>query len=131
MKQYRIETEKGDVIVTSEDIDDIVCTALEGGVTATWCGKVDVDGEYLGEFAHEQISRGGSLFFYDIETGDKFTLTNAMFFDGLWKYINESRNVPFLVEEDGDTYSLDCSEIDAEIADMIIQYAMFDEQVYG
>lgn len=132
MKQYRIETEKGNVIVTSKDIDDIMCTSLEGGVTAMWSDKVDVVDEYLGEYAHEQISRGGSLIFTDIENGDRFMLTRGMLLDGIKTYINEFSNIPFL--EKGKvkgTYTIDCGQLDAYEADMIVQYALFDEQVYG
>lgn len=53
--------------LTEEDIDDIMCGALEGGVTAIWCGKVEVCGDYLGKYASEQISRGGELLFYETE----------------------------------------------------------------
>ncbi len=36
--------------VSNKDIDDIVCTALEGGISY-WCSSAEVEGEYLGEFA--------------------------------------------------------------------------------
>ena len=35
-------------------------TALEGGINY-WCRRAKVVGEYLGEAAIDQISRGGSL----------------------------------------------------------------------
>ena len=38
------------VVVSGEDIDDIMCSALEGGINY-WCGKAEVDGKYLGEYA--------------------------------------------------------------------------------
>lgn len=52
---------KFNVEVTNQDIDDIMCTALEGGITY-WCRRAEVvGGKYLGEYAHEQISRGGEV----------------------------------------------------------------------
>ncbi len=44
--------------ITDEQLDDIMCTALEGGITY-WCDEAKVVGDYLGEYAHEQIARGG------------------------------------------------------------------------
>ncbi len=44
----------------NECIDDIMATALEGGITY-WCDDAEVVGDYLGEYASEQISRGGTL----------------------------------------------------------------------
>ena len=50
---------KMDVTINQRDIDDIMSIALEGGITY-WCSYVEVvGGEYLGEYASDQISRGG------------------------------------------------------------------------
>ena len=55
------------LVVTQEDIDDIICGALDGGINY-WCYKAEVvENNYLGEYASEQISRGGSLNLYDSE----------------------------------------------------------------
>ena len=43
-----------DVRVSNEDIDDIMVSALEGGINY-WCRKAEVKGEYLGEYASDQI----------------------------------------------------------------------------
>ena len=51
-----------------------MCTALEGGINY-WCCKAEVVGEYLGEYASEQISRGGELKLYDAEEDEVYTLT--------------------------------------------------------
>ncbi len=48
-----------EILLTQEDIDDIMAGALEGGITY-WCSKAEVAGEYLGEYGHEQIARGGT-----------------------------------------------------------------------
>lgn len=113
--------------VTQEDIDDIMCSALEGGITY-WCYKAKVVGDYLGEYANEQISRGGTLKLYDQEDGSIYELTldklingikiaanNNYYSDYEWIYGNE----------------IDCCQIDAEVADCIVQCALFGDVIYG
>ena len=114
------------IALSQQDIDDIMVCALEGGITY-WCFKAEVVGEYLGEYASEQISRGGALKLYDIEGGEKYWLDLEKFLKGfaLW------------IEDGGDQYGavqgseVDCCNIDAGCADAIIQYAIFGELVYG
>lgn len=120
---------KFNVEVTNQDIDDIMCTALEGGITY-WCRKAEVvGGKYLGEYAHEQISRGGSLMLYDTEISDKWELTLDKFKQGLQLYLSE--NTEAIDGNDAGIYQLDTSYIDAYEADEIIQYALFGEVVFG
>lgn len=109
--------------VTDSDIDDIMSTALEGGITY-WCGKAEVVGGYLGEYASEQISHSGELKLYDAEDNSVYTLTKENFLKGLTKYIERHPKVIY----DG---GIDAGNIDAEAADCIIQYAIFDKLVYG
>ena len=116
------------VKVTTEDIDDIVATAFEGGINY-WCGSARVVGDYLGEYASEQISRGGEVILTDFEDEEEeYTLTRSKLLKGIKLAI------------DGDYYSeyewvngneLDPCQIDAEVADVIIQLALFGEIVYG
>ena len=54
--------------LSDEDIDDIMSAALDGGITY-WCCKAKVVGKYLGEYASEQIARGGVLLLYDSSKG--------------------------------------------------------------
>ena len=68
MENFKVKAEL-EINVTQEDVDDIVTTALEGGINY-WCRKAEVVGDYLGEYASEQIGRGGMLKLYDSE-GDK------------------------------------------------------------
>ena len=56
-KKFPVHVEM-DVTLTQQDIDDIMSIALD--YIGYWCGKAKVVGEYLGEFASDQISRGGS-----------------------------------------------------------------------
>ena len=113
------------LIVTNDNIDDIMCAALEGGITY-WCGKAEVVGDYLGEYASEQISRGGTLNLYDIEDGSVYELTLFKFLQGVRVYMENSDDPPIMYNN-----RIDTSEIDADAADSIIQYALFGDIVYG
>ena len=120
------------VRLTGQDVDDIMLSALEGGIYY-WCDRVTVEGQYLGEYASEQISRGGTLNVHVREPFDEH--------DTEWYELDiEKFTQGFLLwlENGGDRYGavsgngkVDCGEIDAECADAIIQYALFGEVVYG
>ena len=120
---------KMDLTVTVQDIDDIMCAALEGGITY-WCCAANVVGDYLGEYPHEQISRGGELELHDAESDDKWVLTRDMLLSGIKQWA-EWGGEPVTCLAICDNGTLDTSEIDAEIADMIVQYAVFGEVVFG
>jgi|GEM_PF-1185772 len=114
-----------DVTVMDEDIDDIMCTALEGGITH-WCAEAEVVGDYLGEYASEQISRGGVLKLHDAEGEDVYELDKAKFLKGLKEYIRY--NSYAVMDTEG---RIDAGNIDAEAADEIIQYAVFGDVIFG
>lgn len=118
------------VFVTDEDIDDIMVSALEGGINH-WCAEAKVQGEYLGEFASDQISRGGTLLLYDAKGKKYEELTKEKFLDGLKRYLKhpvyEDTIYPGTHE---DRFLVDCTLIDAPVSDTIIQYALFGEIVY-
>lgn len=128
MKNNQFEvTAEITIKLTEENIDDIMCSSLEGGVTALWCSKIEVCGDYLGEYASEQISRGGELWFYETEDDAWRKLTRGKFFEGFKRW----------VEEGGDIYNavsggtVDACNIDAMCADAIIQYALFGDVIYA
>ena len=127
MENFKVKAEL-EINVTQEDIDDIVTTALEGGINY-WCGKAEVDGDYLGEYASEQISRGGTLKLYDSEEDEVYELTRDKLLDGIKKYCEDAER-PYDIMYAGANsvgcstgeYGLDCCMVDATVADMIIQY---------
>lgn len=115
-----------EVLVTREDVDDIMCMALEGGITY-WCNKAEViEDEYYGEYASEQISRGGSLRLFDSEEDEVYELTLEKLLNGIRLACREGYG-----EDWFDGYKLDSFQIDGDAADTILQYAIFGEQVYG
>lgn len=106
--------------ITTKDIDDIMADALEGGITY-WCGRAEVIGDYLGEYASDQISRGGSLILYDLEDEDEhWTLDLNAFITGYKSSIEQG-----FWSGDFD------NDYDSTVADAIIQLAVFGEIVFG
>lgn len=115
-----------EIEVTDQDIDDMMVTALEGGITP-WCSEAEVVGEYLGEYASEQISRGGKLKLYDIESDDVWELDKEKFLNGLTLWIQNGSNQSYGIC-DG---HVDPGMIDAADIDEIIQIATMGEVVFG
>lgn len=126
MKEFKIDIIQ-QIKVTQEDIDDIMCSALEGGITY-WCNKAEVVGEYLGEYASEQISRGGILLLHDAEEDEVYDLDLNHLLSGI-KQAYEGNYFSEYEWCDGKT--IDTCQVDAEVADVIVQLALFDEVVYG
>ena len=115
------------VKLTQEDVDDIMCGALEGGINY-WCNKAEVvEEDYYGEYASEQISRGGSLLLYDSETGETHILDLEKFLTGfgIWVAKGYDRYGAVTSKE------VDCCQIDAECADGIVQCALFGDIIFG
>lgn len=119
------------VLVTDEDIDDIMESALSAGITY-WCNKVKVEGDYLGEYASEQISRGGNLKIYDFVDEAVYTLTKHKFMEGLKKYLEDPlyKNTLCKIAHEK-RFRINSFMIDGPSADMIIQYALFGEIIYA
>lgn len=117
------------VVVTPEDIDDIMVSALEGGINH-WCSVAEVVGEYLGEYGSDQISRGGVLKLHVKGSREVHELTKEKFLKGLEKYVKNPIYSDFLEFVDHEI-RLDTGYADADVADTIIQYALFDELVFG
>ena len=126
-QSYNVSVNR-EVLLTNQDIDDIMCTALEGGINY-WCASAEIiEEEYLGEYAHEQISRGGSLSLYDAEDDKAYTLTLNDFLRGFALAFKNGY---------GDTgewivdNKIDTGNIDAEAADIIVQFALFGDIIFG
>lgn len=124
---------KVSIKLSEADIDDIMCAALEGGI-CYWCCQAKVVGEYLGEYAHEQIARGGTLKLYDAESDDVWELTREKFLNGVKLYAEQYR-LPLMTDGCLNTSEIesriDVFEIDGDAADCIVQLALFGEVVFG
>lgn len=134
--EYGVEY-TGTLVVTKEDIDDIMSAAIESGGIAYWCDSALPRGERLGEYAIEQISLGGKLELHltegPIEDGgpEAYLLDREMVLKGISRYLSYPENDCGILFHNGIRMELDTGDVDAEIADMIIQYALFDELVFG
>lgn len=117
-----------------EDINDLIVTALEGGINY-WCRKavkkVDPEGNWFGvapenqdkiKYASDLIGYGGTLVLYDAESTDKWELTLEKFMSGVKWYCEKYKytNAEDLMDNH-----------DADTADAIVQYALFNEIVFG
>lgn len=84
------------VVVTEEDVDDIMCSALEGGI-AYWCDSARVQKDKrVASWGHEQIARGGELKIhvcepFDDEDTEWYTLNKEKFMKGLEMYLHDPR----------------------------------------
>ncbi len=127
------------VVLTKEDIDDIVCCMVENGGYGVgyWCDEISApDDKWLGEFCCQQISLGGEIIFHTIEPFDDdeteyYTLNLEKFINGVQLYAKNfcAKNDCFMV--DNGELRVDTCNVDALIADAIAQYALFGEVVYG
>ena len=116
--------------IADEDIDDIMAGALEGGINY-WCDDAEVVVDYLGTYANEQISRGGQLMLHDMEEDEYRILSRESFVDGVVMYLQNPH--PYDIVDGGDMgfIKIDTGKCDAVVCDMIIQYAIFGEVIYG
>lgn len=126
MEKYKVNIST-ELTITQEDIDDIMCTALEGGIT-DWCSKTKVVGEYLGEYGSEQISRGGKLLLYDMVEDQEYELTREDVLKGIKMAVEHGyyKNYGWC-----DGHFLDTCNVDALVADVIVQLALFEDVIYG
>lgn len=115
--------------VTGEDVDEIMTWALEDGISY-WCDKVKPIGDYLGEYAHEQISRGGKLMLYDFESEEKYCLDLEKLLNGVKLWAKNPVGSNCLEQIDG-RLVFDRCNLDAVVCDAIVQYALFGAVIYG
>lgn len=115
--------------LTTEDIDDIMVAALEGGINY-WAGEAEViEEKRVADWGHEQIARGGVLVIHDLEDHDeKWELTLEKFLKGFKLWIENGGDEYGAVQKNG---RVDCGQIDAACADEIVQYGLFGEIVFG
>ena len=109
-------------VITQEQVDDLLCSAFEGGITY-WCGRAEVMGEWPegATYAHETLTRGSRIILHDMEAGDTCGLTLDKFLSGITQAAAlRGMSVERFVDDH-----------DAETADLAVQFAVFGEVVYG
>lgn len=115
------------VEVSQQDIDDILCTAFEGGIDY-WVSSIkkpytkENREEFLAEkgaeYYHELVTRGCSIGIVS-EDGDKLELTLENVAKGIQMFADKNPG-----------HDLDPGNIDSIGADAIVQYSVFGELVY-
>lgn len=124
---------KAKVMVTEEDIDDIMTSALLS--VRYWCDLVSITEDKLAAgYIWEQIARGRQLALHVEEPFDDnetewYCLDKEKFMKGLKMYLEDP--VYDCIEQDGKNFIANLGNVDGECADMIVQYALFGEVVYG
>lgn len=127
-KNYEVNVS---LVYTEEDIENLVVTALEGGIGYWACLDNDTplwekyDAAYPDEpcsiIATKMLLDNEYLKFTDAETGEEFEgFDIRSLMSGIKLYI-----------QSGNPVSNTMDDMDGESADMIWQYGMFGELVYG
>jgi hypothetical protein len=117
---------------TEDDIEDIVVTALEGGIGYWACldNNTPIWDEYRAKYPDEPCSilatqillDGHGLEFTDEEDGARFRVFHLCdLMNGIAQYAEGWGNIVSHLTE----------EFDAESADMVWQFGLFSELVYG
>ena len=118
--------------ISDELIEDILCTAFEGGITY-WADNISCeDNKHMskvGGWKHEYLTRtkkkDAVMYIHELETGEKYPITKKLIIDALQKMDDP---------EYGWTKALDRilnEQYDADDADIVVQTACFGEVVYG
>lgn len=136
LKQHITHTINVPVQVDDEAIDSILWSAVNQGSTY-WLNSVEItrsgsNGKKLKdrtETIYNQIQTGGELTFLAPEddsdtTFERYTLTLENFLEGLSKFLTEFPQC--IVEGEVDTCTMG-----SDYCDLVLQYALFEEQVYG
>jgi hypothetical protein len=130
--KFKIEIE---VDVTEEQMSDVMVTALEGGINY-WCRKAEMKKDTVGGgfegvsleneenliFASDIIGKGGILILHDAESDDTWELNQEKLLNGIKRY---------MIEENIGSMEELIDNHDADTADQIVQYAVFNEQMFA
>ena len=120
-------TASQNIFLRVQDIDDIMVSALEGGITY-WADAADViEEKRVADWGHEQIARDGVLLIHDFEEDETYELTLAKFLNGFKLWFENGHDSCGAVS----AHEVDCGLIDGNDADGIIQYALFGDWIYG
>ena len=131
--EYRVKAEIT-VTLTPADIEDILVTALEGGIGYWACLDSRSltfleapEDEPVSSTATKIMLNGGMLTFIDVDDHSvEWLLSMDKLLKGVKMYLETYTGIAAI--EDG---LIDTSMIDSDAADAIIQFALFDELVYG
>lgn len=135
------------VKITEEELSDLIGDALDG--SDYWIGRiraVEKDKEETKKYKtwSECIVHNLRIMILDIETDEAYELSRTAFLEGIGKYILAFGKDLCTAEEESicmrkdkpeeimkTDHVLDTGNIDANIADSMLQFGLFGELVYG
>lgn len=122
------------VLIDDEDIDDLMSDTLDN--ISYWCNRVEVVGDYLGEYASEQISRGGILRFYLDEAiredePEYYELDRKKLVRAIEAFMCNMDDCSRLETDVEGNARLNLDQIDGNDCNAIVQSALFGEVVFG
>lgn len=133
------------ILVTDQDLADIITIAFYGGLN--WCERAyPKDGHWMGNPGNH-ILNGGVIILCDIDGEERYELNKFKLLRGITGLIEgDNFDLSQLGFGNGDAYYVDADntqcilrashyletgDIDADIADLIVQYGIFGKQVFG
>lgn len=108
--------------ITKEYVEDVICTCFEGGSTY-WIDKVTCDKCLPGKYYSEYITNDEIIII--VADGKEYPLDLDLFIKGLRRYIK------FCIKNGREVNVFDTSDMDADICDSILQFALFGDIIYG
>lgn len=134
MKEFTVDI-KRTITLTEEDVEDLVVTALEGGIGYWACldnrGQRFKDApkdEPVSITASKILMDGGDLMFLDNDDRrSRWSFSIGKLMEGIKLYIEQGHDVYNVFSGD----EVDMGMCDVECADIIFQLGMFGELVYG
>ena len=120
------------VEISDEMIEDILCSAFEGGITY-WAENISCkdndDMKKVGGWKHEYLTKtkkkDAVMYIHDAETGEKYPITKKSIIDALQKMDNPKYQYTKALNR------ILIGQSDADDADIVVQTACFGEVVYG
>ena len=117
--------------------EDIICTMFEGG-SNYWVGHIKIDhpdgdkpiGVPASTWISGALNKGGKITVFVLEGDESVVLVKNMIVSGLSKWAENYQNHVSIVTERGKCM-IDAGDIDADDADIIFQYALFNDVVFG
>ena len=110
--------------ITEDFIADVLCTAFEGG-SNYWINNIENTSENpKSQYFSECVAKGDTIIITDNEDYKEYPLNSKIFARGYKRYVQ------FCIREGREIYYDPC-DIDSEIADVILQFALFNDIVFG
>lgn len=112
------------ITITEEFIADVICTAFEGGSNYWIQDVTNLSENPKSQYFSESVAKGDTILITDNEDGTDHPLNAEIFCKGYEQYVK------FCISKGREVYYDPC-DIDSEVADMILQFALFNDIIFG